>query len=175
WQASDICILVSEFEGTSISMLEAMALGCVPVVTRVSGTQNVIQFGINGFTVPVGDIVEMTRLIKLLEEDRSLLAKMGQNAHTTVLESYSYEQYVPWFLTLINEVWQQPPRYWPEGRPLHRYSTLKEQVIALSGEELSNLISSQKLIKALGFKIATHPNLKWLYRFRSLGKKIVGD
>ena len=38
WNTCDIFILVSEFEGTSIAMLEAMAHGCVPVVTRVSGT-----------------------------------------------------------------------------------------------------------------------------------------
>jgi len=53
WQTADVCVLVSEYEGTSVSMLEAMAAGCVPVVTKVSGTADVIQPGINGFTGPV--------------------------------------------------------------------------------------------------------------------------
>lgn len=175
WQSADICILVSEFEGTSVSMLEAMAAGCVPVVTRVSGTKRVIQFGVNGFTFPIGDIAEMARIIKTLDIDRASLTKIGQAAHATILDGYSYDQYVPWFLALVDEVWQQPPRRWPEDRPIHRYPTLKERMVGLSGEELSQLLPTQKLIKALGFKLAAHPALGWLYRFRRLGKKIVGD
>ena len=39
WASSDISILFSEFEGMSISMLESMGQGCVPIVTDVSGSQ----------------------------------------------------------------------------------------------------------------------------------------
>jgi hypothetical protein len=54
WQATDVCLLVSNYEGTSVAMLEAMANGSVPVVTDVSGTKAVVAHGENGFTFPVG-------------------------------------------------------------------------------------------------------------------------
>ncbi|MCB0208596.1 MAG: glycosyltransferase family 4 protein [Anaerolineae bacterium] len=175
WQTADVCILVSEYEGTSISMLEAMACGCIPVVTNVSGTKEVIEQSVNGFTVTVGDMAEMACIIEMLDDDRGMLAELGHSAHATILKGYSYDRYVPWFLNLIDEVWQQSPRRWPEGWPLHRSPTLKEHMIAFSGEELSQLLPTKKLIKALGFKVAAHPALKWLHQFRILGKKIVGD
>lgn len=174
WQSADICLLVSDYEGTSVSMLEAMAAGCVPVVSQVSGVAGVIRPGVNGFTVPIGDMAEMARCIKMLDDDRQLLAQLGRAAHATVQNSYSYEQYIPWFLNLVDEAWRMPPRPWPEGRPLHRYPTLKERIDDLSGEQLSRLASTRQLIKALGFKAAGHPALKWLYRWRGVGKKLVG-
>jgi glycosyltransferase involved in cell wall biosynthesis len=35
WKSADICLITSDFEGTSITMLEAMALGCVPIVELI--------------------------------------------------------------------------------------------------------------------------------------------
>src|SRR5262249_25890458 len=80
-RATDVCVLVSQYEGTSLFMLEGMASGCVPVVTRVSGTAGVIDHGVNGFAVPVGNVEEMARVIQGLDEDRSLLQRMGARAH----------------------------------------------------------------------------------------------
>lgn len=45
----------------------------------------------------------------------------------------------------------------------------------LSGEEIARQIPVKKLVKAVGFKIATKPGLRWLYRYRSLGKKVLGE
>ena len=58
---SDIAVLVSEHEGTSVFMLEAMSRGCVPVVTEVSGVDSVIDHGKNGFFHAVGDLAAMGR------------------------------------------------------------------------------------------------------------------
>jgi glycosyltransferase involved in cell wall biosynthesis len=94
WRSADISILVSEYEGASIVMLEAMAQGCVPVVTRVSGTAAVIRPGVNGFLSPVGDVAEMARIIKGLDDDRSRLAELGEKAHATIVERFSYDEYL---------------------------------------------------------------------------------
>src|SRR5262245_40405014 len=51
WASSDISILFSEFEGMSISMLESMGQGCVPIVTDVSD----LVGGISKERVPVFD------------------------------------------------------------------------------------------------------------------------
>lgn len=43
WKGQDVFVNVSEYEGTSLSMLEAMGYGCVPVVTDVSGAGEFIE------------------------------------------------------------------------------------------------------------------------------------
>ena len=52
----DIYLNFSEYEGTSLTMLEAMASGCVPVVTDVSGVSDFIEDGVNGLVSDIGDL-----------------------------------------------------------------------------------------------------------------------
>ncbi len=118
WRATDVCVLVSDSEGTSISMLEAMSAGCVPVVTRVSGVAAVIEEGVNGFVVDRGDMPAMARVIAELARDRERCSIVGRAAHARVVRDYSYEHYVPWFMELSRQVWQAPSRRWPADEPL---------------------------------------------------------
>ena len=46
---SDFFVLVSEYEGLPISLLEALSVNCVPIVTPVGGIPNIIKDGYNGF------------------------------------------------------------------------------------------------------------------------------
>ena len=132
WQAADISLLVSEYEGTSLAMLDSMAYGCVPVVTHVGGT-SIIKPGVNGYRVPVGAVTEMAQIIKGLANDRQRLAWVGQKAHATIGAHVSYEQYVAWFLQMVRALWQEPPRYWPVDRPLLRVSQPTEPPSRLPG------------------------------------------
>jgi glycosyltransferase involved in cell wall biosynthesis len=119
WTNADICILVSDFEGTSITMLEAMASGSVPIVTNTSGTQKFIKSQYNGFVVEIGDIEGMATIVKMLDSNRRLLAKIGSQAHKTLQEHHTYDIYVSWFLGLSQEIWQQPSRAWPADRSIY--------------------------------------------------------
>ncbi|MCB0164755.1 MAG: glycosyltransferase family 4 protein [Anaerolineae bacterium] len=183
WQAADIFLLVSAFEGTSIAMLEAMAQGCVPVVTEVSGAKAVIQGGQNGFMVPVNALEEMGQMIGQLDTDRTRLCEIGHQAHQTVAARYDYDDYMAWFLNMADEVWREAPRPWPANRPLlpHKRSgpelpELYRNVVSnLSGQDIARYVPLSRIIQGLGFKLANQPGFGWLYRFRSLGKKIVGD
>lgn len=116
WQQADVCVLVSDFEGTSISMLEAMSHGCVPIVTNVSGTKAVIQNGVNGFVVPIGEMGTMADKIEQLAQDRSVLEQVGQAAYDSVVNRFSTESYMEWFAQVRRNIWQKPPRQWPLGR-----------------------------------------------------------
>lgn len=118
WRGSDCCILVSTSEGTSISMLEAMAEGCVPVVTRVSGTSAVITEGVNGYAVNVGDWKAMARHIKRLSEDPGEWNAASRAAHATARERYNYPDYVAWFSAMLQHWQAAPPRPWSQGRPV---------------------------------------------------------
>lgn len=76
WQRQDVFINISEFEGMSLSMVEAMSYGCVPIVTDVSGTEELILNGKNGYICRIGDLDEIVDKIELLEKNRDLLAKL---------------------------------------------------------------------------------------------------
>lgn len=54
---ADLFLLASRYEGLSVAMLEAMSRGVIPVVSRVSGVEEVIEHGRNGFHYDPGDLV----------------------------------------------------------------------------------------------------------------------
>jgi glycosyltransferase involved in cell wall biosynthesis len=104
WLEHDIFIQTSDFEGTSVSMLEAMAHGVVPVVTAASsGVADVIHPQDNGFVVPVGDMAAMARVIAQLAVDQRLLADTGQAAYRTA-QAYSMDLYARKFARILDEV-----------------------------------------------------------------------
>lgn len=51
----------SHFEGLSLSILEALSLGCVPIVSRASSASEIIEDGRNGFLFDVADWRAMLR------------------------------------------------------------------------------------------------------------------
>jgi len=74
---ADIYVSTSLYDGTSVSLLEAMACGTFPIVTDILSNQEWISDGENGFLIPIGDevafarkIVEATKNGKLLSEAR---------------------------------------------------------------------------------------------------------
>lgn len=148
YRAADIFVLVSEYEGTSISMLESMAQGCVPVVNKVSGTSDVIDEGNNGFTVPVGGVHEMVEKIIWLNQKRKRLSQLGAAAHATVRNRYSYEDYVPWFEDLLDTVWQEKPRPWQRQQPFSFY------------------FPARQFLTEAGYTLAAKPGLRWLHRVK---------
>jgi glycosyltransferase involved in cell wall biosynthesis len=81
----DLSVLLSEFEGTSVTMLEAMGAGVVPAVTRVrSGVDEWLTDGQSGVVVPIGAVNEMADRLAALWHDRnaggSRLTDMGRRA-----------------------------------------------------------------------------------------------
>ena len=84
WKRQDICVNIADYEGRSISIIEAMGNGAVPVVTKVSGTQEDIADGINGYLIPLQDYKEMADKIQYLAEHRERLVQMGQLAHDMI-------------------------------------------------------------------------------------------
>lgn len=155
YRSADIFVLVSEYEGTSLAMLESMAQGCVPVVSKVSGTSEVIVDGENGFSVPIGDIREMAEIIARLDQNRHRLLQIGRKAYSTVYDRYSYEYYIPWFSDILDDVRQQSPRQW-RGR-----------------NSFSFHFPVRQFIKEAGYTLAAKPGLRWLYKLRVPVKKII--
>jgi glycosyltransferase involved in cell wall biosynthesis len=84
-EQSDVFILPSEFEGLPVSLLEAMARGCIPVVADIcSGVPELVQDGINGYRLPVGNIRGFAERLALLQRDPELRQELASRAHHTV-------------------------------------------------------------------------------------------
>jgi len=82
---SRIFVLPSEREGFSLSTLEAMAFGCVPVVSKpkydeIFGVSHFVKDKVNGLYYDVGNTEQLaTRIIELLENPK-LIDKLSENA-----------------------------------------------------------------------------------------------
>ena len=90
-------------EGTSLSLLEAMAAGCAVVSTYVGGLSNIVLDGYNGFLVePEVEAVE--KGIEKLILDKELRKKFSQKGYETVKEAFSKEKWEEKWIKVINEI-----------------------------------------------------------------------
>ena len=77
---SKIFCLSSDYEGMSNSMIEAICVGLPIVTTKVSGTDELVQDGVNGYVVEVGDTDAMASALRKLISDESLIKQMGESS-----------------------------------------------------------------------------------------------
>lgn len=100
WSGQDIFINLSEYEGVGLSMLEAMGNGCVPVVTKVAGSEEFVTKDI-GYVCEVGDLNAMAERIAYLDWHREMLEPMGQKACESARKKCSVEAYVDHLLGMV--------------------------------------------------------------------------
>jgi hypothetical protein len=89
-----------------------------------------------------------------------------------------------WFLEVVEQMWQQEAEPFPvesshpektdSSQTLRCQPVFRQVVDSLSGEDIAYNIPIRKLIKAVGFKVGSKRGFRWLYRYRGLGKKILG-
>ena len=113
WAGSDISILFSEFEGMSISMLESMGQGCVPIVTDVSGSKEKIRHGQTGFIVAVGDVGAMAQIITDLDADKARVAQISNACILSVRDHHRFDTYDQQFVEIMQECMSGPSARWP--------------------------------------------------------------
>ena len=84
--AAEIYISTSKSDGTSLSLLEAMACKLPVVVSDVPANCEWIQDGINGFIVPRSKVNPISDKINSLLSDKSLAEKMGKLNYNIAVE-----------------------------------------------------------------------------------------
>jgi len=72
---SDIYVSTSLYDGTSVSLLEAMGTGAFPVVTDIPANREWIEDGKNGFLFPVNDENILARKVLDAIHNQELLAR----------------------------------------------------------------------------------------------------
>jgi glycosyltransferase involved in cell wall biosynthesis len=84
YRQHSIFVLPSYFEGQPLVMLEAAAMGLAIVTTNICGMADFIEDGINGLTVPVGDVESLTQSLDRLVENETLARSLGEAARKKV-------------------------------------------------------------------------------------------
>lgn len=99
---ADILVLLSDYEGLPIALLEAMACGLVPVCRRTrSGVDQLIEHGTSGFLVDDGGD-QFVDAIRTLAGDPGLRSRMSAAARQTVAAQYSDELNAQRWLELLS-------------------------------------------------------------------------
>lgn len=79
-------------EGTSLSLLEAMASGCAVVCTDVGGLTNIVLNRYNGIMIRANKKELVSALSKLVEE-KDLRKQLAIKARETVEQAFSYDKW----------------------------------------------------------------------------------
>ena len=88
-QGLDLFVLPSLFEGLPLALLEAMAAGKPVVATRVAGSSEVIEDGVNGRLVPPADADALAEAMIALLDDRELAQTLARRGRETVRQQYT--------------------------------------------------------------------------------------
>ena len=92
---ADIFLLPSRYgEGLPMAMLEAMASGCVVVVSEMASIGEVVKNGVNGFTIEPNNLSQLTEKLKMLLSDKVDLKSLGENARATIGEKFDLKNYI---------------------------------------------------------------------------------
>jgi glycosyltransferase involved in cell wall biosynthesis len=98
-----VAVLCSESEGFSNALIEYMQAGRPVVCTDTGGNPELVQDGINGFVIPVGDVDQLAdRIIRILS-DSALANRLGEAARKTV-RSYSLARMLSEQMACYDEV-----------------------------------------------------------------------
>jgi glycosyltransferase involved in cell wall biosynthesis len=80
YRSADLYLAATHSDGTSISLLEAMACGCPVLVSDIPGNREWVTPGENGWLFPVDDAPALARAILNAIEQRQRLPEMGRAA-----------------------------------------------------------------------------------------------
>lgn len=110
----DIFLQCSECEGSSLSLLEAMAYGVVPVVTRAGTAEDFIENGQSGYICEVNDVEALCEAIIMLEQNRKLLPTFAEIGRNRVIECCNLKDYSKYMKCVIENQGLEMYRGWSE-------------------------------------------------------------
>lgn len=114
-QRAHLFVLPSRYEGVPWALLEAMACGCVPIVSRIAGTtDSVVDHGMNGLLCTVGKASQFAKAIMHLAANRKRLETLSAAAVQSVRSRFTVERVVRDHDDLLQGLLaQEPSAYTP--------------------------------------------------------------
>ena len=93
--ACDLFILPSVTESFGMAALEALASEVPVIATRSGGLPEVVDHGVDGFLLEVGDVDAMARCAIEILQDDDLRARMGAAGRAAAEERFSIDKVIP--------------------------------------------------------------------------------
>ena len=90
-QAADVFILPSRREGLSVSLLEAMSCGLVPLLSDVGGARQAVTHKENGWIIPPNDGNALLGGLQAMFGDKEMLNQRAQAARQRVVADFSIQ------------------------------------------------------------------------------------
>jgi len=113
--AADLLALSSELEGLPIVILEAMALRCPIVTTRVGAIPEVVSDGRDACLVPPNDVDALCHAISDTLGRPEAAASRARNAYARYAAHYSREAMGARYLQVYDELWGSRQAAWRGG------------------------------------------------------------
>ncbi len=92
YACADVSVLPSLAEGFGLTAMEAMASGRPVIVSEHTFGRDVVDDGVNGWTVPIRDVEAIVDRLRILAGDPDLRARMGRAARATA-ERFTWQRY----------------------------------------------------------------------------------
>jgi glycosyltransferase involved in cell wall biosynthesis len=89
--AADVVCLMSHFEGAPNALLEGMASGRPVVASRVDGSAEIIEDGVDGYLVEPGDTHAMASVLARIAESETLRSTLGAAGRLHAERAYSIQ------------------------------------------------------------------------------------
>jgi glycosyltransferase involved in cell wall biosynthesis len=89
----DVFVMPSLYEGFGLTAVEAMAAGLPVVGTKVAGLSEIIENGVTGYLVSVGDTQELSRCLSYLITNPDQAQRMGQEGKHRTYRLFSMDHF----------------------------------------------------------------------------------
>ncbi|HEX8735224.1 MAG TPA: glycosyltransferase family 4 protein [Pyrinomonadaceae bacterium] len=105
---ADVFLLPSRYgEGLPVAMLEAMAAGCVVIVSEMASTGAVINSGANGFLIEPRNVAQLVEKLKLSLSGQIDLERFGKNARETIKAKFDLSDYIKRLENIYAEILEE--------------------------------------------------------------------
>ena len=108
YEAADVFVHPTLYEGSSLVTLEAMAHRRACVVSDAGGLPDKVKNGVNGWIVPAGDPAALAAAISGALEDRARLRQMGDQGRAIVERHFSWASAVQETILLYQQLLAKP-------------------------------------------------------------------
>ncbi|MED1205192.1 glycosyltransferase family 4 protein [Heyndrickxia acidicola] len=104
---SDAALGSSFREGLPVNIMEAMSCGLPVIASENRGHNELIQNGINGWTVKQKDLVNFAEKIKLLYDHEELRMQFGKNGRKRILNKYAVDKVLVEQSLIYDQYWKE--------------------------------------------------------------------
>ena len=101
---SDLSVLPSYIDCLPNSLLEAMSYGVPVISTPVGGIPDVLEDGVNGFIVPCGDTVMLSKRITDILKNYSLFQNMSKNNYRKIAQNFNTTKIIEKLRNIYNSM-----------------------------------------------------------------------